>query len=234
MNPNYYAVIPAHVRYSNVTPAAKLLYGEITALTSKEGFCWASNQYFADLYDVNINTISLWISQLKDAGFIKTFVDRKNGNTRKIWLNLTQKNVIGIHNNVDTYHEKAEQINTINNTINNIAETKVSEDDFQIVPDLEEEKNTKSKDPRERVAREAMRENLLTLAKLRGLAYTTTSLNLDLKIYTRLWKDGWSIHTLAEEYTNIINEPFWKEEKQKGNYPGMNTVQFRVKNKKPV
>ena len=29
--PNYYAIIPANVRYADLKPNAKLLYGEITA-----------------------------------------------------------------------------------------------------------------------------------------------------------------------------------------------------------
>jgi hypothetical protein len=62
MKPSYYAIIPANVRYSNLKPNTKLLYGEITALASKEGYCFASNRYFADLYDVTKNTISSWIS----------------------------------------------------------------------------------------------------------------------------------------------------------------------------
>lgn len=69
--PNYYAIIPAGVRYSNMKPNTKLLYGEITALTNKKGYCFASNNYFAELYNVNKNTISLWIKELKDFGFIE-------------------------------------------------------------------------------------------------------------------------------------------------------------------
>lgn len=44
---NYYAIIPAVVRYYNeLTDKAKLLYGEITCLSSKEGYCFATNNYF--------------------------------------------------------------------------------------------------------------------------------------------------------------------------------------------
>lgn len=64
--PGYYAIIPATVRYSDLIPNAKLLYGEITALCNKEGYCYASNSYFADLYGVDIKQVSRWIGNLSD------------------------------------------------------------------------------------------------------------------------------------------------------------------------
>lgn len=62
----YYAIIPASIRYNkDLKFPERLLYGEITALTNKEGYCFASNRYFANLYSVTIETISRWISHLK-------------------------------------------------------------------------------------------------------------------------------------------------------------------------
>ena len=68
---SYYAVIPATVRYDKRIPAAaKLLYGEITALCNQSGLCWAENTYFANLYEVNTRTIQGWINALLNAGHI--------------------------------------------------------------------------------------------------------------------------------------------------------------------
>jgi hypothetical protein len=76
----YYAIIPADVRYDkSLTPNAKLLYGELTALSNEKGYCWAGNQYFSDLYEVSKQSISSWISQLKDAGYISIQLEYKAG-----------------------------------------------------------------------------------------------------------------------------------------------------------
>ena len=56
---NYYAIIPAKVRYDrNLKPAEKILYGELTALSNKNGYCHAQNRYFANLYNVRNETVS--------------------------------------------------------------------------------------------------------------------------------------------------------------------------------
>lgn len=69
---NYYAVIPATIRYSKDLKAnEKLLYGEITALANKYGYCYAKNRYFAELYNVSIETVSRWFSHLQELGFIR-------------------------------------------------------------------------------------------------------------------------------------------------------------------
>ena len=83
----YYAIIPANVRYDPTLSAnAKLLYGEITALCKKEGFCWSSNGYFARLYGKSKETISRWIAQLIRSGYVESTVDKNDKNKRHISL----------------------------------------------------------------------------------------------------------------------------------------------------
>lgn len=68
---SYYAIIPANVRYDkDLAPNAKLLYGEITALCNEKGYCWASNQYFAELYGVSVLSIKRWVNSLVAKGYV--------------------------------------------------------------------------------------------------------------------------------------------------------------------
>lgn len=80
MDRSYYAIIPANVRYDKeLTANAKLLYGEITALCNEKGYCWATNNYFAELYGVSKTSTSKWIKQLIDKGYIKSRIKYKAG-----------------------------------------------------------------------------------------------------------------------------------------------------------
>ena len=122
--PNFYGIMPADVRYDkNLKPMEKILYTEITALTNSKGYCFATNSYFAELYEVHKNTVGTWISNLEKQGYIKTVLIYKKGTKeimeRRIYIN--QKNVIPINEKIDTpINEKVEDNNTrliLNNNI---------------------------------------------------------------------------------------------------------------------
>lgn len=101
--PNYYSVIPAIVRYDNeLKPNEKLLYGEITSLTNKNNECWATNSYFARLYNVNSATISRWISHLKEKGYVVVEFIYKN-ETKEIEKRVIKIIGVPINQPMNTY-----------------------------------------------------------------------------------------------------------------------------------
>ena len=138
--PNYFGILPANVRYDkSLKPMEKILYTEISSLTNKDGYCYATNSYFSKLYEVHKNTVGAWINNLEKQGYIKTVLIYKKGTKeiieRRIYIN--QKVDTPINENVDTYQQKdlepinekvdtpinenIEENNTsINNKINNI------------------------------------------------------------------------------------------------------------------
>jgi len=78
--PNYYAIIPAEVRYSKaLTPNAKLLYAEITALCNMNGKCTASTEYFCRVYEVSRASIQNWLSLLDKNGYITRVLIYRQG-----------------------------------------------------------------------------------------------------------------------------------------------------------
>jgi uncharacterized phage protein (TIGR02220 family) len=103
--PAYFAIIPANVRYADIPDRAKLLFGEITALAQKQGYCFASNSYFADAYNCTPQAISKHISSLEAAGFLKIEHNQNAGNLRKIWPVM---NALPSQLEVDTYQPQVE------------------------------------------------------------------------------------------------------------------------------
>ena len=112
--PAYYAVIPASVRYdSRLKPNAKLLYGEITALCNKEGYCWAENKYFSDLYSVTKTTVSDWVKNLKDCGYIEVQIIYREG-SKEILNRYIRLSEGATQENQNTPPQKIQKDNTTN------------------------------------------------------------------------------------------------------------------------
>jgi hypothetical protein len=88
--PNFFAILTAEVRYDKeLSSTAKLLYAEISALTNAEGFCWANNSYFAELFDCHEKSISRTISLLEKKNYVRTELIKRGYKTqRKIYINV--------------------------------------------------------------------------------------------------------------------------------------------------
>ena len=75
MKNNYDAVIPTTVRYDkDLVDGAKLLYGEISALANRCGYCTETNRYFAEAYGVSTNAVRRWIGQLVEKEYIDSII----------------------------------------------------------------------------------------------------------------------------------------------------------------
>lgn len=131
---NFYAIIPAFVRYDkDLQPTAKLLYGEITALSNEKGFCWAENEYFANLYNVSKTSISKWISSLIKKQYITSEIVYKQG-TKEIEHRYLRIVGGGIEEKLNTpIEEKLKDNNTSNNiTLKEINKESFSEEDLAL------------------------------------------------------------------------------------------------------
>lgn len=127
MNKSYYAIIPANVRYdAELTPNAKLLYGEITALCNEKGYCWAGNAYFAELYGVSKVSISKWVGSLIEQGYVVSDMQYKEGSKeilhrylRIVNTPIKEKFNTPLTKVKEPIKEKFKDNNTFNNTTNN-------------------------------------------------------------------------------------------------------------------
>ena len=116
-DPGYYGILPANIRYDkNLKPMEKIMYSELTALSNKNGYCNATNSYFAELYEVGKNTVSLWVSDLEKAGYIKTKLiyepGTKNIKERRIYI----ANPITKNNDTPITKNREDNNTSINNT----------------------------------------------------------------------------------------------------------------------
>lgn len=145
--PNFYAILPAFIRYNKqLTSLEKLIYAEISALTNKDGYCNATNAYFAELFGKTSGWISKTINKLKNLGFVSITVeinDFKEVTNRKIYIGG------GMVENYGGYGRKLlggmvenyKGINSINDikeiNIKNIYKEKTQKTDF-VPPNLQE------------------------------------------------------------------------------------------------
>ena len=129
--PSYYAIIPASVRYDKrLKPAERLLYGEISALTNKYGYCNASNGYFADLYEVGKTTVSHWIAKLINYGYlyVDTIMDGKQIVERRLYLSDQNATPSAQKSNTPIAQKSKGNNTSINNTSINTEILNITED----------------------------------------------------------------------------------------------------------
>lgn len=87
----YYVTTPIYVIDSNLGDGEKIVLGILMSLSTKEGYCYAKNDYLALKTNKNEDAVKKIISRLKQYGIIRVEeVSRKN-RERKIYINDLKK-----------------------------------------------------------------------------------------------------------------------------------------------
>lgn len=80
----YYINIPQKVAEANIGFGSKVLYGQISRLSNKNGYCYASNKYFADLLNCNERSVQRFIEELKNSNLVR--VEMQKSYIRHIYI----------------------------------------------------------------------------------------------------------------------------------------------------
>lgn len=78
-----WGIIPRKVAHDpDITGFSKILYCEISSLCAERGYCWASNAYFAKVFNVSQRTITRAIGEIEKYIIIRNAL----GGRRTIWV----------------------------------------------------------------------------------------------------------------------------------------------------
>lgn len=202
--PSYYSILTANVRYDKELKAnEKLLFSEITALSNRNGYCHANNNYFANLYNVSKTSISNWINHLKERGYLKVEMikDGKEIKERRLFpistpikekFNTPSRNLY--EGNKEKFNTPIKENFKENNTsLNNtsINTNSASHSNAQCVSQLEEEfEEVWSKYPNKKGKKQAF--NHYKAWRRKSTKHTNEYLLERLKVYmTDLQQNSW-------------------------------------------
>ena len=92
----------------------------ISSLCAEKGFCYASNQYLSELFDISEETISRKIKTLEDKKYITIEYKKRGCEILERNIRLTKISIDDYQKYQSTIDENVKENNTsINNTINN-------------------------------------------------------------------------------------------------------------------
>ena len=189
--PSYYGILPAQVRYDTaLTNLAKLLYCEISALASKDGICFATNGYFAKLYESSERTISRGICSLEENGYIKITRHKKKGDYKVVKREIELMSKMSVHKDKNVQYNN---INIINNKITL---------DKNVTKEQCDELSTMAKG----FYLKQEKEFIAIMPKWNNEDYINKSVNL---LYKLITLDGYNSDDINKALNWAINDDFW-------------------------
>lgn len=140
---SYYMVIPAPIWSAEITAKAMILYGHVSVLAKKEGYCFADNKYFEKVMKISTSTVQRCFQELESKNLIsRELIYKENSKeveTRKIYIFEHTPIIKNEHRPIPkTEHGsilKTDQDNNtrINNTRSNLTQQKLSEKNWKFV-----------------------------------------------------------------------------------------------------
>lgn len=99
-------------RDSRLTCIAKLLYGDILSLSSRQSICYAGNKYFSNQYSCSTKTISRAIKLLEELNYITI---NNNNNSKRYLTPLVETGTkLSNHKDNGVQHNKINKKGFIN------------------------------------------------------------------------------------------------------------------------
>lgn len=219
-NPSFFSILTADVRYSDKIKALeKLLFSEVTALSNKNGYCTAGNEYFSQVYGISERTVTRRLGKLAKAGFIKIVIeqntDKGNGVIRKIYPLINQNGASGggsqkwrggiAKNGEGVVAKNGEQNST------SLEQENIERERKYTIKKERQEKNQKKLSPPENLNHEAWSLWITYKKKIRNNYKTEMSQLIKMKQLAVLSKDNQMrcvIDSIGNEYKGLFPEKF--------------------------
>lgn len=91
----------------------------ISSLTAENGYCFASNKYFSDLFGIDEISVSRKIKKLENLGYITVEYTKRGCEVIDRKIRLTKMLIDGLQKNQSTINKNVKDNNINNNNINN-------------------------------------------------------------------------------------------------------------------
>ena len=217
IEPSYWAVIPAPIRYDEVvTPNAKILYAEISSLTHKTGYCFADDEYFHQIFGFSMRTVRRLLDALNDAGYIRIEVKRGPNNSieeRRIYagINPLGNAEDGFDKIVKTGKKGGSVLTKLSPGSDKIVKTNIIEQEILSIPPYSppKGKTRRKKNPELKDKPDWKPERFAGLRKFYPKGYCKDK-QAEIRAWDKLHLSDEEIDEMAKGLTRMKEDPEWK------------------------
>jgi len=91
---SFWVVIPHYVLSDpHITAGDKILYGELSSLTRKDGRCYATNSHFIEVLAMSERSVRNGLNRLQDAGYIQVETKHSKNGKKGTWRTIRLGNI---------------------------------------------------------------------------------------------------------------------------------------------